>query len=158
MSTRKISALIHTDHDARQLARALETLRCCDEVLVVDHNSHEDTKKVAHEYGAKFREAVAGVDDGAYAFDCQYDWIFCLLPSETVSEALEAAVLEWKQAEPEEVTGYTVSIREQFHEAWRQSGHEMRLVNRKRVNWTGRIPPMTTNSRQLSGDLLRFSE
>ena len=71
-----------------------------------------------------------------------------MLPSETVSEALEAAVLEWKQAEPEEVTGYTVSIREQFHEAWRQSGHEMRLVNRKRVNWTGRIPPMTTNSRE----------
>ena len=159
---KKISALIHVEDDGRHLSRALETLRCCDEILVVNHKSQKsennDVEKVAHEYGASFKESIVGVDDGAYAFDCQHDWIFCLLPNETVSEALEAAVLEWKHSDGKSAPGYIVSIRQQTKEGWRELGRQMRLVNRTCVNWTGKLPPSASNSQEISGDLLRFSD
>jgi len=159
---KKISALIHVENDGRHLSRALETLRCCDEILVVNHNSQRDRKddaeKVAREYGASFKESIAGVDDGAYALDCQHDWILCVLPSETVSEGLEAAVLEWKHSDGKPAPGYTVSIREQTKEGWRELGRQMRLVNRTCINWTGKLPPTASNSQEISGDLLRFSD
>ena len=160
---KKISALIHTtDRDVQHLSRALESLRCCDEIMVVDHCSHpgtrEATRKVAYEYGANFKESIVALNDGAYAFDCHNDWVFCLLPAETISEALEAAVLEWKHSEAKPAPGYTVSVREQIQEEWRELGREMRLVNRKYINWTGRIPATASDSQEISGDLLRFSE
>jgi len=154
----KISALIHSNHDARPLARALETLRCCDEVLVIEHNSQQDTEKVAHEYGTILKPAILGVDDGAYAVDCNHDWIFCLLPNETVSEALEAALLEWKESDPKDVSGYSVNVRQQTGNGWQDLGNEMRLANRKKVNWKERIPPLADNSGKLSGDVLRFGD
>src|SRR5437764_14604353 len=121
----KISALIHTNHDdAHRLGRTLESLRCCDEILVVDHSPGKDTEKISHQYGATFKQSIVGVDDGAYAFDCRHDWIFCLLPNETVSEALEATVLEWKHSDPEKIPGYAISIREQRQEGWQELGRE----------------------------------
>lgn len=154
----KISALIHCNHQAQLLARALETLHCCDEIVIVDHDSDAETEKVAREHGALLKQAISGVDDGAYAVDCSHDWIFCLLPNETMSEALEAAIFEWKESEPEEVPGYAIRIREQTSKGWRNLGREMRLANRRRINWKDLVPPELENSGELNGDLLRFSD
>jgi hypothetical protein len=161
MAKQKISALIHlrSQSDAAQLGRALETLRPCDEVLLIDHGSGDATEKVAREYGATLKAAIAGVDDGAYAIDCRYRWILCLLPNESLSEALEAALFDWKDSEPPETElGYTFAVRENTDHGWQQRGRELRLVNRDRLNWTEALPRLAPNAGQLSGDLLRFSD
>src|SRR5215813_4464897 len=53
MAKTKITALIHAQDNERSLGRALDSLRPCDEVIVVDHGSKHETAKVAREHGAK---------------------------------------------------------------------------------------------------------
>src|SRR5438270_3192746 len=80
----KITALIHTCDHEHSLGRALDSLRPCDEVIVVDHGSRDQSAKVARDHGARLIKGVQGVDHGAYAQDARNDWILCLLPSETL--------------------------------------------------------------------------
>ena len=45
----KISALLHTHNDALRLGRVLDSLRPCDEVLVIDEDSEDDTARRRNE-------------------------------------------------------------------------------------------------------------
>src|SRR3954451_3821592 len=92
----RISALVHSKNDAQHIGRALDSLRPCDEILVIDHDSEDETPKIAREHGAKVKKAVQGVEDGTYAMDAEPDWVLCLLPCEALSEGLEASLLSWK--------------------------------------------------------------
>ena len=138
----KITALLHTHNDALRLGRALDSLRPCDEVLIIDDCSEDDTPRVAREHGANFKSAIPGVTFGAYAADASHDWIFYIRPDETLSDDLEAALLDWKNNDPgESVACYGVSVREQKENGWQSCPPETRLVNRKLMNWIGEMPP-----------------
>ena len=152
----EITALLHTANDAARLGRALDSLRPCDQILVVDHGSQDSTCEVAQQHGAQVLQALPGVEGGAYAVDADNDWILCLLPSEALSEALEASLLEWKQGDPDELTGFAVNIREETETGWRVLAAETRLVNRAAATWTGVLPPHGPAVHELAGDLLRF--
>src|ERR1017187_2518557 len=76
----RITALLHTHNDAFRLGRALDSLRPCDEVLVIDDRSEDDTSKVAREHGATLKSAVPGVTFGAYATDALHDWFSASVP------------------------------------------------------------------------------
>lgn len=154
----KITALLHTHNDALRLGRALDSLRPCDEVLIIDDNSDDDTTRVAHENGASVKGAIPGVAQGAYAMDASHDWVLCLLPNEALSEELEASLLEWKQRDPEEtLTCCKMQVREQNGTGWNALDPEVRLINRKLLNWVGDLPPSRHCDITLKGDLLRFN-
>ena len=155
----KISALLHTHNDALRLGRALDSLRACDEVLVIDDDSEDNTAQVAHEHGAVFKSAIPGVSFGAYAMDASHDWVFCLRPNESLSDDLEASLFEWKSEQPDEgVACYGISIREQNGNGWQSCPPEVRLVNRKLMNWVGEMPSGEKCDKILSGDLLCFHQ
>jgi len=159
MAKTKITALIHAQDNERSLGRALDSLRPCDEVIVVDHGSKDETAKVAREHGAKVISGVPGVDRGAYAQDARNEWILCLLPQEALAEELEASLFEWSQAEHDEGTlGFNVAIREQNGAGWKPLPAEMRLANRKQINWTGELPPENPKAPPLAGHILRIPE
>ncbi len=165
----KITALIHTHNDAQRIGRALESLRACDEVLVIDHGSTDETIHVAREHGATVKKGVPGVNPGVYAVDAHHDWILCLLPNEAVTEALEASLFEWKQRQDEpsdqaakdqeaaHAPAFSISVREETGKGWRSLKPETRLLNRKKINWSAHLPPPTPGAIRLHGDLLRFS-
>ena len=154
----KLTALIHTSNDALRLGRALDSLRACDQVIVVDHGSSDNTEKVARDHGANFKQGIPGVDRGAYAVDASHDWILCLSANESLSEPLEAALFDWKSKDHEDAAGFNVRVREESHNGWKNQAVETRLVNRKRINWTGDLPPTTSVNEVLPGDVLRFCE
>ena len=155
----KITALIHTSNNERCLGRALDSLRPCDEVIVVDHSSHDESLKVAREHGARVIKGVQGVTYGAYAQDAKNDWILCLLPSECLGDELEISLFEWKDSEPAQgQLGYNVGLREQNGAGWKTLSAEMRLVNRKQINWTGDLPPTAPNAIPLAGHILRIPD
>src|SRR5437868_8507805 len=135
----KLTALIHTCNDAQRLGRALESLRPCDELLVVDHGSLDDTVIVAREYGARF---LAAASERANAVGrAQHDWLLALLPSEALSEALEASLFEWKLAGHDAVAAFSVALREQAVDQWLCHPPTTRLVNRTAGPWAGELPP-----------------
>ena len=166
----KITALLHTHNDAQRIGRALESLRAVDEILVVDHGSTDDTVQVARHHGANIKEGVPGVNPGVYVIDAHHDWIFCLLPNESLSEGLEASLFEWKERVDEPLNQaekdaqsfrnatYSVTVREETEDGWKTAPAETRLVNRKQINWTEAIPPNNGESTLLPGDVLRFSK
>src|SRR5215470_4553810 len=154
----KVSGLIHISNKDRHLGRALESLRSCDEVVVVNHGAGEEILKIAREHGARIVNGVNGVDHGAYAQDARNDWIFCLGPDEAVAEELEASLLEWKQSGSADELGYNVGIREQNGTQWKFLDLELRFANRRKINWTSDCPPQAPNAPALAGHIIRIPE
>ena len=153
----KITALLHTHNDALRLGRALDSLRPCDEVLIIDSGSDDDTEKIAREHGATFKGAIPGVTPGAYAMDALNDWILCLRPNESLSDDLEASLFEWKEKEADAaIAGYGIPIRQENKTGWENLPPEVRLVNRTRMNWVGEMPPDEAGGAVFNGDLLSF--
>ncbi len=79
------------------------------------------------------------------------DWIFCMLPTEALSEGLEATLLEWKLATPVE-TAFDTSILEEG-----QHRQETRLVLRAHKAWDGWKPLRESRAILLDGHLLRMT-
>ena len=159
MPKTKITALIHAHNNARSLGRALDSLRPCDEVIVVDHGSNDETARVAREHGARVIAGVPGVDRGAYAQNACNQWILCLQPEEALTEALEASLFEWRDAErDDQQMGFKVAIREQNGSNWKLLEPEMRLANRKQISWTGDLPPANPRVPLLAGDMIRIPD
>jgi glycosyltransferase involved in cell wall biosynthesis len=153
----KITALLHTHNDALRLGRALESLRACDELLVIDDCSEDGTEKIARQHGATLKTSISGVTPGAYVMDASNDWVLCVGPNEAVSEGLEAALFEWKEKDPDEETAcFMVAVREENDTGWQLRDPEVRLINRKLVNWIGEMPPNHMCETTLAGELLRF--
>lgn len=149
----QLTALIHTHNDELRLGRALESLRPCDELLILDHGSQDGTEIVAREYGAWVLPAAR-----ADLSQAKHDWILCLLPTEAVSEALEASLFEWKLAEQTASHAFSVTVREQTGNQWVSHPSSTRLLNRQAHRWTGELPSDDPQAQLLAGDLLRFRE
>jgi len=147
-----ITAILHTHNDALRIARAIESLRPCDEILVIDHGSSDETREVARRFGARvITTHTSSFETRAFLSQALHDWIFCMLPTESLSEGLEAALLEWKLAAPA-YTSFDVSIVEEGSRV-----QETRLVNRTHIAWDGCEPRKELGAILLDGDLLRMS-
>jgi glycosyltransferase involved in cell wall biosynthesis len=159
----RISALLHTKNDAQRIGRALDSLRPCDEVLVIDHDSEDETAKIARDHGAKVKKAVLGVEDGTYAMDATHNWVLCILPCEALSEGLEASLLSWKHQfdgdkdeDAPKTPALSFTLRRETEHGWEQAPPQTRLVNRDSINWIAALPPETNGAVVLPGDLLHF--
>ncbi len=155
-----ITALLHTSNDALRLGRALETLLPCAELLIVDHGSTDATRRVARAYGAR----VLAADDRTTPKHCleraTSDWIFCLDPSESVTERLQATLFEWSSLPAGSIAGdaaFSFSVREQVNHNWRELAEfQTRLVPRRWSLWNGLLPANGRSSTTLEGSLLRI--
>jgi glycosyltransferase involved in cell wall biosynthesis len=156
-----ITALLHTENDARRLGRALEMLLPCDEVLIVDHHSSDSTRRVARQYGARIVSAAASAPMRQYLQLASHPWILCLQPTESISEGLQATLYEWKSLPPADVPNFpafSFLIREETAAGWiDHSTPEARLVRRDWDRWRGRVPDGDPAALRLDGELLRFS-
>jgi glycosyltransferase involved in cell wall biosynthesis len=154
-----ITALLHTANDALRLGRALETTLPCQEIVVVDHGSSDATKRVALRYGARF----VGADRRStsdYAQLTRLDWILCLDPAESLTEALQATLFEWRSLPATEITtsAFNISVREKIGEICRQRpAPETRLIRRSWTSWDGLLPAFDPTLPLLEGDLLRIA-
>jgi glycosyltransferase involved in cell wall biosynthesis len=154
-----ITAILQTCNDAPHLGRALESLRPCDEILIVDHNSTDDTLHIAREYGAVIQISSPEKSLDSWLRLARHDWIFCLLPSETLTESLEASLFEWKLYRPAEVaelSSCSVVVKEEAKNSWANPLTSTRLVPKIWASWDGPLPQHDPRSLLLEGDLLRF--
>ena len=99
----KITATIITFNEERNIARAIESLRCCDEILIVDSGSTDRTTELAENLGARVIEAnwrgYAGQKNWA-ADQASHDWVLSLDADEALSEGLEAEIWSLKKSGP----------------------------------------------------------
>src|SRR5438067_10604757 len=98
----RLSAAIVTLNEERNIARAIESLRCADEILIVDSGSSDRTREIAVRLGARvITELWRGyAAQKNYAAACaSHDWILSLDADEAVTAALESEILALKQAD-----------------------------------------------------------
>ena len=156
-----ITALLHTRNDALRLGRALETLLPCAELLIVDHDSGDATRRVARQYGARVVGAICDAGAQNYLGLARNDWIFCLEPRESLTESLQVSLFEWSALPPQTVAGasaFFLHLREQAGDAWTDFlTPEVRLVRRNWTRWSGQLPAYDASAIALQGELLRFA-
>src|ERR1700722_13218764 len=99
----KITATILTTNEERNIARAIESLRCCDEILILDSGSTDRTEELAANLGARVIGAgwrgYAGQKNWA-AEQASHDWILSLDADEALSERLAAGIWNLKKTGP----------------------------------------------------------
>ncbi len=140
----KISATIITFNEERNIARVVESLRCCDEILVLDSGSNDRTVEIAEKLGARVVEAswhgYAAQKNIAVEL-ASHDWILSLDADESLSEALEAEIWQIKKAGPL-FDGYTMPRLAQYlgrwilHSGW-YPDRKIRLFNKRKAKWVG---------------------
>lgn len=164
----KISATIITCNEERNLPRAIESLRCCDEILIVDSGSTDRTVEIAQKFGARVLEAnwrgYAGQKN--YASDqATYDWILSIDADEALSEDLEAEIWQLKKNGPD-CDAFTVPRLAQYLGRWiLYSGwypdRKIRLFDRTKARWVGDYVHESVISTgrvgQLQGNLLHYT-
>jgi glycosyltransferase involved in cell wall biosynthesis len=157
---RSLTALLHTHDDALRLGRCLETVYPCNAIIVIDHGSTDDTLHVAREFGAKVLSL--GPDPQAQnVFSpkslISTEWVLCLDPRESLSEALAASLFEWKAA-AHDAKAYAIQVREENAHGWIDNPvPQTRLVPASWDRWDGGLPMNQPSSTTLEGKLLRFS-
>jgi glycosyltransferase involved in cell wall biosynthesis len=139
-----ISATIITLNEAQNIARAIRSLAVADEVLVVDSGSTDGTPEIARSLGAR---VVAHSWPGFSAQknfasgEAKHDWILSLDADEELNEDAQAAVRNWKAAEPK-AAGYRFARRARYlgrwilHSGW-YPDFKLRLFDRRRGAWQG---------------------
>lgn len=140
----KISATIIACNEERNIARAIESLRCCDEILVVDSGSTDRTVEIARKLGARVIEmewrGYAGQKNFA-SDQASYDWVLSIDADESLSEALEAEIWQIKKTGPQ-YDAYTMPRLAQYlgrwilHSGW-YPDRKIRLFDRRKARWEG---------------------
>ena len=99
----RISATIITLNEQGNIARAIESLRCADEVVVLDSGSSDQTIEAAARLGARVVETPWRGYAGQKNFAAQqatHDWVLSIDADEALSEALEAEIWQIKKNGP----------------------------------------------------------
>ena len=140
----KITATIITLNEERNIARAIESLRCCDQIVVLDSGSVDRTVELASNLGARVVEdAWRGyANQKNYAAEqAEHDWVLSLDADEALSEALEGEIWNLKKRGPA-YDAYTMPRMAQYMGRWILHGgwypdRKVRLYNRTKARWEG---------------------
>jgi glycosyltransferase involved in cell wall biosynthesis len=140
----KITATIITLNEERNIARAIESLRCCDEILIVDSGSVDRTVELAQNLGVRVAEAGwrgYSAQKNWAAEQAANDWILSLDADEALSEALEAEIWSLKKTGPRH-DAYTMPRLARYlgkwilHSGW-YPDRKIRLYDRRKAKWVG---------------------
>jgi glycosyltransferase involved in cell wall biosynthesis len=111
---RRVSAIVTTFNEAEAIAGCLESLAWCDEVLVVDSNSTDATRRIARRFdGVRVlrRTYYGAASQKNWAIDrCRHDWILILDADERVTPQLRYEI-ENILAAPVAATAYSIRRR-----------------------------------------------
>lgn len=138
-----LSACVITYNEQERIAACLQSLRWCDDIVVVDSRSTDATGEIAHRLGARVIEAdwrgYAAQKDFAVA-QAQYDWVLCVDADEVVSPALSGEIGALRQAGFPGASGWQIARRTWYLGNWIRHGTwypdwSLRLFDRRRGGW-----------------------
>jgi glycosyltransferase involved in cell wall biosynthesis len=164
----RISAVVVTLNEEKNIARAIESLKCVDEIVVVDSGSTDGTREIARCLGARVMEEPwrGYAAQKNFAAECAANsWILSLDADEALTPELAAEIAELKTQGPQH-DGYSFPRRAQYlgrwivHSGW-YPDRKVRLYDRSKGQWVGAYvhESVRVNSAtgELNGDLLHYT-
>lgn len=139
-----ISATLIARNEAAKIARAVRSLSCADEIVVVDSGSTDSTVEIARSLGA--RVVVNpwpgfALQKNFASQQARNDWILSLDADEELDADAQAAVRRWKDSAPS-AAGYQFARRARYlgrwilHSGW-YPDYKVRLYDRRQGRWQG---------------------
>lgn len=146
--TTRVSAMTVCQDEAAHIGRCLGTLAWCDEIVVIDGGSTDETPAIARRYGARviehpwpgFREQKQfGLDA------CRMPWVFNVDADERVPHELAARLERELAGIPDDVDGVAIPRLVPYLGRWWYRGgwyprRIVRLVRRAATTWGGVNP------------------
>ena len=163
----KISAIIITQNEERNIGRCIDSISAvADEIVVVDSYSTDRTCEIALEKGARVvkHSFKSHIDQKNYAVtQASYDIVLSLDADEYLSDPLTRSILEVKESWPFEA--YRMNRLSNYGGKWIRHGNwypdqKIRLWNRRKGLWGGENPhdkvvlKKGVKVKHLKGDLL----
>jgi glycosyltransferase involved in cell wall biosynthesis len=92
------TAMVGSHNEAALLSRCLPSIAFCDEIIVIDIDSHDRTAEVAREHGARvIRHSWVPIAERArleLVDEAKHDWLLFFDPDEVMPAALAARIAE----------------------------------------------------------------
>lgn len=166
----KITAVIITYNEARNIERCLQSLRnVVDEIVVVDSFSTDNTLDICSSFGAKILQqewlGYSAQKNFANA-QAQHPWVLSLDADEALSEELAKSILHLKTQDDSQ-SAYSVNRMTNYCGHWIRHGDwypdtKLRLWKKELGAWQGSIHEEVAlqqgyNAAKLDGDLLHYS-
>ena len=144
----KLSAVLLTKNEEKNIERCLESIAWVDEIVVVDTGSTDQTVPLAQKYNAAVFQGDIGK---GFAFNrnlgndkARNSWILKMEPDEVIPPVLRQEIEEIMGSPPSGVNGYYSPRRNYFAEKWiRGCGWypmpQIRLFDKRRSHWEGLV-------------------
>ncbi|MDE2252570.1 MAG: glycosyltransferase family 2 protein [Gammaproteobacteria bacterium] len=145
MSATRLAACIITRNEAARIASCIEALRFCDEIVVVDSHSEDDTRAIAARLGARVIER----DWPGYRTQKQFatdaagcDWVLSIDADEVVTVALRAQIEALRAGGFAGARGWTIPRSTEYFGRFLRHGNawpdrQVRLYDRRAARWVG---------------------
>ena len=153
----KISATIITLNEADNLENCLNSLEWCDEIVIVDSGSNDNTIEIAKRFGAKvfYNEFKGFGEQKQFAVSkAKNNWILSIDADEIITDELKNNIL--KLDKKGEVSGWNIPFRTNFlgkvllHGTCGMEFH-LRLFNKKHATFTdSKIHETVTSSERIA--------
>ena len=140
-----LSACIITYNEAERIDACLRSVAFCDELVVVDAHSGDDTCARAAAHGARVieRDWPGYRSQKQFAVEAaQHDWVLCLDADERVSEALRREIEALRQSGFAGAAGWSVPRITEYFGRFLRHGNAypdrlVRLFDRRCGGWSG---------------------
>jgi glycosyltransferase involved in cell wall biosynthesis len=165
----RISACIIAFNEARRIGDCLASLDFCDEIIVVDSHSTDDTVRIARAAGAiVLQRAFDGFrSQKAYCVaQASHDWVLCLDADERISPALRQAIEQARDGGFAGHQGYRFARLSEYFGKFLRHGNAypdrvLRLFDRRCGGWRGKreiheAASVDGRAGLLHGDLIHF--
>jgi glycosyltransferase involved in cell wall biosynthesis len=143
-----VSAIVVCFNEEDNIGDCLESLRWCDEIVVVDSYSTDRTIEICQRYTVRvIQRTWAGYrDQKAFAHSqATKDWVMLVDSDERVSPDLKDEIREALQNDGGRYAGYAVPRLVYYLKRWWRRGgwypdYDIRLFLRKQATWSGKDP------------------
>jgi glycosyltransferase involved in cell wall biosynthesis len=165
----KISCIIITRNEAKNIGRCLKSVSWAEEIVIVDSGSTDDTKKIASE----FTDKIFDLEWKGYGPTKEFarnqvtaDWVLSIDADEVVSEKLREEILSTVSSE-NPLDGYFIPRRSNFLGKWIRHGGwypdlVLRLFKREKGGFTMRLVheevKVSGPTGHLINDLLHYTD
>ena len=140
---KKITAIIPTYNEADNIVAAIESLSFCDEIMVVDSFSEDETVELAKQFTSNIvqRKYTGPADQKNWAIPkAKYDWVFILDADERVTPELANEITSLLQKDDIEQDAFWIGRQSYFmgkqvnYSGW-QKDKVVRLIRRDKCRY-----------------------
>lgn len=147
-SAATVSAIVVCFNEEDRIQDCLESIRWCDEIVVVDSFSTDRTPEICRRYTDRFvqRQWNGYRDQKAFAHSqASKDWVLLVDSDERVTPELKEEILSVLAGENGQYAGYAVPRLVKYLDRWWWHGgwypdYDVRLFRRERATWGGSDP------------------